>query len=93
MNPKWTIRGGVSHNTEFTSGSQALMNTLAPATPQWHASLGASYQGNERRALHLAYTHAFDNTLSGNAPIAFGGQPVSMQMSQHGVSVGMTWKW
>ncbi|WP_137700544.1 OmpP1/FadL family transporter [Marimonas lutisalis] len=93
LNPKWTVRGGLAYNTDFTDGSQVLLNTLAPATPKMHASVGATMNIDDRRQLHIAYTHAFDESLSGNAPLPFGGQPVSMQMSQHELSVGMTWKW
>ena len=93
MNPKWTLRGGLSYNTAFTDASQATLNLLAPATPQWHASVGATMHINDRRELHIAYTHAFDNDLSGNLPAMFGGAPISERMSQHELSVGMTWKW
>ncbi len=94
MNPKWTLRGGVSYNTEFSSPPEAVINALAPATPQWHASLGATMHINARREFHIAYTHAFDNSLSGANP-AFTGvaQTVTEQMSQHELSLGMTWKW
>ncbi|MEZ5715128.1 MAG: outer membrane protein transport protein [Paracoccaceae bacterium] len=95
MNPKWTIRGGLSYNTEFTNGSQATLNALAPATPQWHASIGGTLHINDRRELHVSYTHAFDNDISGvlPSPPFPGAAPISSQMSQHELSVGMTWKW
>jgi long-chain fatty acid transport protein len=93
MSPKWTMRGGVSYNTAFTDPTQVLMNTLAPATPQWHVSVGATMHINARREFHVAYTHALDATLAGAAPAAFGGQPISAQMSQHELTMGMSWKW
>ena len=91
--PKWTMRAGVSYNTMFTDPSQATFNALAPATPQWHVSLGGTMHINDRRELHVAYTHAFDNSLSGALPPPFPAAPISSQMSQHELSVGMTWKW
>lgn len=94
-NDKWTFRGGLSYNTEFTDPSQATLNALAPATPQLHASLGATWHINKRRALHVAYTHAFDNAISGTLPSPPfpGAAPISSQMSQHELAFGMTWKW
>lgn len=91
-NPRWTLRGGLSYNTAFADGPEALINTLAPATPQWHASIGATWQINDRREFHVAYTHAFDNSLSG-VNTAFGGQTVTDRMSQDELTLGMTWKW
>ena len=93
--PKWTVRGGISYNTEFTDSSQATLNALAPATPQWHIALGGTMHINDRRELHVSYVHAFDNSLSGTLPSPPfpGAAPISEQMSQHEVSVGMTWKW
>lgn len=93
LNPKWTLRGGVSYNSMFTDSSQATFNALAPATPQWHVSVGGTMHINERRELHVAYVHAFDNALSGTMPPALGGAPISERMSQDELSVGMTWKW
>ncbi|MDU8926878.1 outer membrane protein transport protein [Alisedimentitalea sp. MJ-SS2] len=91
--PKWTMRAGLSYNTMFTDPSQATFNALAPATPQWHASIGGTMHINDRRELHVAYTHAFDNALAGVLPPPFPPAPISSQMSQHEFSFGMTWKW
>ncbi|CUH62527.1 Outer membrane protein transport protein (OMPP1/FadL/TodX) [Thalassovita gelatinovora] len=95
MNPKWTVRGGLSYNTSFTDSSQTTLNALAPATPQWHASIGGTMRINDRREFHIAYTHAFDNSLSGvlPSPPFPGAAPISTQMSQDELSFAMTWKW
>ncbi len=89
---KWTVRGGVSYNTSFTDSSQVTLNTLAPATPQWHVAIGGTMQINDRRELHVSYSHAFDNSLSGVMALD-GVTPISTQMSQDELSVAMTWKW
>ncbi len=92
--PKWTLRGGVSWNSEFADPPEAVINTLAPATPQWHASIGATYEWSDRRAIHMSYTHVFDNSLSGANPALTGvAQQVSERMSQNELSVAVTWKW
>ncbi|WP_373050855.1 OmpP1/FadL family transporter [Thalassovita aquimarina] len=89
---KWTVRGGVSYNTMFTDSSQVTLNTLAPATPQWHATIGGTMRINDRREFHVSYSHAFDNSLSGVMALD-GVTPISTQMSQDELSVAMTWKW
>ncbi|MDQ2088782.1 OmpP1/FadL family transporter [Marimonas arenosa] len=91
VNSQWTVRGGVSYNTEFAAPIEATFNALAPATPQLHASIGGTYRINNRREIHMSYTHAFDNDLSG--PFLFAPTTISEQMSQHEIAVGMTWKW
>lgn len=95
VNPKWTLRGGVSYNTEFTTSANATLNALAPATPQWHAAIGATMHISDRREFHVSFVHAFDNSLSGTLPSPPfpGAAPISEQMSQNELSVGMTWKW
>lgn len=88
-----TLRGGVSYATEFTDSSQVLFNTLAPATPQWHVSIGADYRLNENWTVTGSYVHAFDNSLSGTAPVGLGTQPISVFMEQDEVTVGMNYTW
>lgn len=93
-NPRLTLRGGVSYATDFlASTSEVLFNVLAPATPQWHASIGASYQVSERMELTGAYTHVFEETVSGNNLTPGFGQPVSLSMYQNELSVGLSYKW
>ncbi|MHA6262011.1 OmpP1/FadL family transporter [Arenibacterium sp. CAU 1754] len=94
MNPRWTLRGGLSYATEFIDPPSTVINTLAPATPQWHASAGASYKINDSWGLTMSYTHAFENSITGANPALTGvAQPVTIGMSQHEFAIGMTYKW
>jgi hypothetical protein len=36
--------------------------------------------------------HAFENSLSGTAPAAFGGQPITLRMSQNEVAFGISYR-
>ncbi len=93
-NDKWTLRGGVSWNSGFIDPSSAVVNTIAPATPVWHASLGASYRINERWGLTMSYTHAFMNDVTGSNPALTGvAQPVTIRMKQDEIAMGMTYRW
>ncbi len=60
-----------------------LLNTLAPATINWHASIGASYKMRNGWELTGAYTHALDAEISGANLTPGFGQPVSLDMSQN----------
>ncbi|MDY6859115.1 MAG: outer membrane protein transport protein [Pseudomonadota bacterium] len=92
-NDKWTLRGGVSYASQFIDGEEALLNVLAPATPQWHASVGASYRVDAHWGITGSYTHAFENTVSGANPVLSPGQPVDLHMAQDEVALGVTYRW
>ncbi len=93
-NEKWTLRGGLSYATDFSDGPNAVINILAPATPKWHASLGATYKLSNGWSLSGAYTHAFDQSLTGANPALTGvAQPVRLRMKQDEVTLGMNYSW
>lgn len=90
----WTFRGGVSHASAVFDGPSVVMATLAPATPVWHASVGATYTVNDRWAVSGAFTHAFDAEVSGVNPALTGlAQPVKVRMAQNEASFGVTYRW
>lgn len=93
-NETWTFRGGISHASAFAEGKNAVMNSLTPATPQWHASLGASYRINDRWGVTGSWTHAFDNSIKGTNPALTGvPQEVRARMSQNEIALGLTYRW
>lgn len=92
--PKLTLRGGLSYASDFLkSTNEVLFNVLAPATPKLHASIGASYQISDKMELTGAFTHVFNNTVSGNNLTPGFGQPVSLRMDQNELSLGLSYKW
>ncbi|SNT29936.1 OmpP1/FadL family transporter [Tropicimonas sediminicola] len=96
QNDQWTFRGGVSYATQFIDNDEVLLNTLAPGTIQWHASVGATYKLNENWSLHGAYTHAFESKVSGrNETSAFGLdlQDIDLRMSQNEIVFGASYDW
>ena len=92
-NDKLTLRGGVSYATQFAPSNQTLLNILAPATPQWHISMGASYKLNERWGITGSYTHAFETSVTGIHPTFNPTQPVTVRMNQHEFALGATYRW
>lgn len=84
------LRAGFSHATDFIDSSEVLFNIVAPATIKNHASLGASWRWTDTLDLHVAYTHAFENDVTGNPAFLGGGQPVTLRMNEHELSVGVS---
>jgi len=93
-NERLTLRTGISYSTKFTNNDEVVINTIAPATPQWHASVGASYKINDRWDFTFAYTHAFSNSITGSNPALTGvAQPVRIRMRQHEIATGLSYRW
>jgi long-chain fatty acid transport protein len=91
---KLTLRGGVSYGTEVIGEEDTLLNAISPATPQWHVSLGGSYQVNDRWSVTGSYTHAFDNAITGNNPNLQGPfQTTKISMHQHEIALGLNYGW
>ncbi|GAW33895.1 47 kDa outer membrane protein precursor [Roseovarius sp. A-2] len=90
-----TLRTGVSYSSDFIGNTgDVVINTIAPGTPQWHLSAGASYAINDRWELTFAYTHAFSNGFTGANPTLTGvPQTVRIRMHQHEVTTGFSYRW
>lgn len=91
VNEQLKVRTGFSHATDFTTSDEILFNTLAPATINNHISVGATYQFNPAWAISFAYTYAFQAELDGN-PMMLFRQSETIEMDQHEVSLGVTYK-
>lgn len=92
-NENVALRGGLNYGQAPIPEDQVLFNMLAPATPEWHLTLGAEYIFNQDYVLSVNYMHAFLNTIKG--PTAFGpggavvtGSNASIAMEQD--SLGAT---
>ena len=92
-NDKLTLRGGISWNSDFIEDNEVLLNTLAPATIRWHASIGASYKMDNGWDFTAAYTHAFNAEKSGANETPGFGQPITLQMDQNEVTFSFSKSW
>lgn len=88
-----TLRGGVSYATDFIEPQEVLFNTLAPATINWHASIGLTYKMQNGWELNGAYTHAFESDITGANQSPGLGQPVTLRMSQNELTIGVAKSW
>jgi long-chain fatty acid transport protein len=86
-----TLRAGYSYGKQPIPESQTLFNVLAPAVNNDHFTMGATWVLANKAELSFAYMHAFDNTVTGKIPMAFGGGTSSLKMYQDslGVAYGM----
>jgi long-chain fatty acid transport protein len=57
MNPEWALRAGVGY--EISPIDVSNRGTRLPDTDRVHASVGASYQFNEKVTLNASYAHYF----------------------------------
>ncbi len=97
VDDKWSVRSGVNYGKSPIPSSQVLFNTLAPATVEWHLTLGGSYRPSSNIEWSANYMHAFKNTIKG--PTAFGpsGAPVvgdnaAISMYQNSLGVSFAYK-
>ncbi len=56
-NPSWTFRGGLGY--EVSPITDTTRGTRLPDTDRFWATLGASYQLNDKLTLDVSYAHAF----------------------------------
>ncbi len=63
VNPKWTVRGGVSYGKSPIREDEVFANALFPAVTETHVAAGFSYAVTEKSEVHFTYMHAFENEL------------------------------
>lgn len=99
LSPRFTVRGGYSHNTQPIPRSQTFLNILAPGVVQDHASLGATWTTASGNEISGYYTHAFSKTVRGSGsipagfpPAGFGGGEADISLSENQFGVSYAWK-
>ena len=86
-NERLSFMGGVSYNTEFSSGRQALFNVLTPATVRWHITLGATYRHSDSDEFNLALAYMPKETLDGTSTSITQTQTGSIYMEQKDIEI------
>jgi long-chain fatty acid transport protein len=86
-----TLRAGFSHSEQPIPRQETFFNILAPGVIEQHASVGATWQLNQRNALTFAYTHAFGEWVrgAGSIPGAFGGGEADVYLQED--IFGLSW--
>jgi long-chain fatty acid transport protein len=85
--PQWTLYGGLNHGKSPFANGQALINILAPATPETHISIGTSFQWDKTSTWNFSYMHAFNESQTDNNTPLFGSSArIEMQQNSFNVS-------
>jgi long-chain fatty acid transport protein len=90
LNDKLTLRAGYSHADNPIKGSQVAFNTLAPATPEDHFTVGASYMLKDNFELTLWGMYAPEETIKGPGEFT-GTQAPEIKMTQAEVGINFAW--
>lgn len=90
LNDKLKLRAGYSHGDNPIDGSQVAFNTLAPATPKNHYTLGASYLVKDDFELTFWGMYAPEDTIKGPGEFT-GGQAPEIKMHQYELGVNFAW--
>jgi long-chain fatty acid transport protein len=88
MVENWDFRLGFSTGGQPIGEDDLLFNILAPAVVENHLSLGVSRAFGDR-ALHFAFTHAFNNAVEGPNPFD-PAQTLKIEMNQLEFEVAFT---
>ncbi|UHD15585.1 OmpP1/FadL family transporter [Thiocapsa bogorovii] len=87
-NEKLSLMAGVSYNTEFAPGRQALFNILTPATVRWHLTVGAAYRFTEKDEFAFSFSYMPEEEVNGTSPSITQGQTGSIYMQQMDIQIG-----
>jgi long-chain fatty acid transport protein len=90
VDPKWTVRGGVSYADDFNEGGESLFNIMAPATIKWHWTLGATYRHSASDEFNLSLAYMPKNEIEDRNPAITGGQSGSIYMEQKDIEISWT---
>lgn len=82
------LRGGVSTTKQPIPDNETFFNVLAPATPENHLTLGATWTLADKSELTVGYMHAFSKTITG-AGVTAG---INLKMKQDSIGVAYGWK-
>jgi long-chain fatty acid transport protein len=83
-----TLRAGYATLKQPIPANQTFINIIFPAVVQDHITLGATLQTGATE-LTVGYMHAFNKTVSGAIPPAFGGGNANLKMYQDSLGVGV----
>lgn len=83
----WTLRGGA--RVASTVLRPELLFAVIPATPRKHVSAGFSYALSREDGVHVAYSHAFKETM-GNASLPNTAAPIDSSHAQDNLVLAYT---
>ncbi|ARU30554.1 long-chain fatty acid transporter [Sulfuriferula sp. AH1] len=91
-NKNWIMRAGWNHGDNPVQSADVTFNILAPGVIKDHLTMGTTYTTSTGGELTVAYTHGFENSVSGPRPAAFGGGTDTIRMHQDILGIAYGWK-
>ncbi len=93
MTENWKMRFGYTFNENPIPDEATFFNAASPLFYQHMASVGTSLKLSQNTEFSMAYSYAFDNSISGDAPLGLAAPlTVTNDLSVHAVSLGITVK-
>jgi long-chain fatty acid transport protein len=96
-NKNWTMRAGWNHGDNPIQASDVMLNTIAPGVIKDHLTMGTTYLTSTGGELTVAYTHGFENSVTGaiyqqtqTGPVYAGQETIRMHQDILGIAYG--WK-
>jgi long-chain fatty acid transport protein len=96
VNPRWTLRAGVSHGDAPVVAEHLFYNALTSAgTIKDHVAFGVSYDLTESSELHITYVRALRNSITGSRTgnlLALVSGGMEAGAGHDGITVGYSFK-
>lgn len=96
VDPKLTLRAGISRAQQPIPNNQTFFNILAPGVVQTNVTLGATYAADKHNEFTFSYLHAPKKTVRGsnsippgNPPAGFGGGEANISLKED--AIGISW--
>lgn len=96
VDPKLTLRGGVSRTQQPIPNSQTFFNILAPGVVQTNLTFGGTYAVDKHNEITFSALHAPNKTVRGsnsippgNPPNGFGGGEANISLKEN--AIGVSW--
>jgi long-chain fatty acid transport protein len=87
----WTLRAGYSHANQQVPSGEVGLNIVTPAVVRQHLTAGVSFAPTRGPELSLSIAYALPETVSGQAPLQFGGHPITLENEQLEFEIGLAW--
>jgi hypothetical protein len=86
------MRAGWNHGDNQCKQRDVTFNILAPGVIKDHLTMGTTYTTSTGGEVTVAYTHGFENSVSGARPAAMGGGTDTIRMHQDILGIAYGWK-
>lgn len=86
----WTLRAGWNHGDNPIQAADVTFNIIAPGVIKDHLTMGSTYTTSTGGEVTVAYTHGFENSVSGKDLLT--GAPETIRMHQDIVGISYGWK-